>query len=579
MRRLLRLRGVGNKTRRVIATAVRILRQRLGSRAEAPAISSLDEEPTTGQRLDPGSLSIDLLARRLVPRAKADGSDRSAALIAALLGLSDAIEGPWPSQADVAEWAKVTRARVSQVAGQFQARWAREPAVTKLRADIQGFLEAAGGVMLVQELAEALIVARGSTEDEPRRSRLARAVLRAAVEVERAMGAPRFQPRRDGRRVLVALTQDLAGYAFRLGELADRLAEEDPLVPPQRVLQRLREVPAPGGSPPLADSRLIRLAAAVSTRAALSSRQELYPRGMDPARALKLSQGALHGVASLTVQEIRDRVRSRYSEAAPLPDRPALDGLLVEAGFELQWDPTLKGVGAYVGRLHEPFSVSSRTESAVRQTTGTVPTDAGDLAPEVADARLFEERLRRGLKEGSFYTLLVSPKDFQRACHELCARFPVERVDFEELFLRALRQVVEKAGAKWEAVVNADACPGDGKWNKLMVLVRRAMPLVEAELRAFRKPMLLVHAGLLARYDQMDLLERLRDSVGRPDGVAGLWLLVPGDHRPLIDGKLVPILSPGQRARIPESWIENRHRSDGNDPGQRAAHPGQRHPA
>ena len=44
---------------------------------------------------------------------------------------------------------------------------------------------------------------------------------------------------------LVALSQDLAGYAFRLGDLADKLAAEDPLVPPQRVLQRLREVSPP----------------------------------------------------------------------------------------------------------------------------------------------------------------------------------------------------------------------------------------------------------------------------------------------------------------------------------------------
>ena len=105
------------------------------------------------------------------------------------------------------------------------------------------------------------------------------------------MGEPRFQVRRDGDRVLIALSQDLAGYAFRLGDLADKLAAEDPLVPPQRVLQRLREVSPPGGAPVLTDSRLVRLAAAASCRAALSSRQELYPPGMDAARAIKLSQG------------------------------------------------------------------------------------------------------------------------------------------------------------------------------------------------------------------------------------------------------------------------------------------------
>ncbi|HKI18059.1 MAG TPA: BREX system serine/threonine kinase PglW, partial [Isosphaeraceae bacterium] len=395
--------------------------------------------------------------------------------------------------------------------------------------------------------------------------------------VERSMGEPRFQVRRDGDRVLVALSQDVAGYAFRLGDLADKLAAEDPLVPPQRVLQRLREVSPPSDTPVLTDSRLVRLAAAASRRGALSSRQELYPREMDAGRALKLSQGALYGVASLTAQEIRERVRSRYPEAVRLPDRPALDSLLHEAGFEFQWDPTLKGVGGYVSRLRDSISVSSRSESAVRQPTGMIPEGGLEVTPEIADARQFEDRLKHGIKEGSFYTLLVNPKYYQRASQELCRRFPVDLVDFEKLFLEALRQVVDKAGAKWDAVVSADATPGDGKWDKLMVLVKRTMPIVEQHLASSTRHVLLIYAGLLARYDQMALLERLRDKIGRRDGIPGLWLLIPGDHQALMDGKAVPVLSPGQRARIPESWLENRHRAGGGPVGQAASEVGRLH--
>jgi len=58
---------------------------------------------------------------------------------------------------------------------------------------------------------------------------------------------------------------------------------------------------------------------------------------MDAARALKLSPGALYGVRFLTVQQIRDRVSSRYPEAASLPERPALDDLLCETGFDFHW--------------------------------------------------------------------------------------------------------------------------------------------------------------------------------------------------------------------------------------------------
>jgi hypothetical protein len=264
------------------------------------------------------------------------------------------------------------------------------------------------------------------------------------------------------------------------------------------------------------------------------------------------------------VQEIRERVQSRYPEAAGLPDRPELDSLLQEAGFEFEWNPTLKGVGGYVSRFQDSVLISSQSKSALRESTAEALDGDREVTPDEADARQFEERLRRGIKDGSFYTLLVNPKYYKRAYEELCRRFPVELVDFEGRFLDALREVVDKAGAKWEAVVSADATRGDAKWDRLVVLVKRAIPLVEERLGAARKPMLVIYAGLLARYEQMGLLERLRDKIGRRDGIPGLWLLVPGDHQALMDGKVVPMLSAGQRARIPESWLENKHRANGS---------------
>ena len=93
-----------------------------------------------------------------------------------------------------------------------------------------------------------------------------------------------------------------------------------------------------------------------------------------------------------------------------------------------------------------------------------------------------------------------------------------------------------------------------------MLLVGRAMPRVEEQLSSAGSTLLLVNPGLLARYDKLDLLERLRDRVGRPGGPPGLWLLLPG-QQPLIDGKAVPLLSPAQRVHVPEGWLENRHRA------------------
>jgi hypothetical protein len=70
----------------------------------------------------------------------------------------------------------------------------------------------------------------------------------------------------------------------------------------------------------------------------------------------------------------------------------------------------------------------------------------------------------------------------------------------------------------------------------------------------------------LARYDQMDLLSQVREKVGRPDGIPGLWMLIPADLQtqlPVIDGKPVPVIGPAEWARIPESWLRNAHRSNG----------------
>lgn len=562
LKRLMAMPGVGNRTRREIALAVRILRERLGQ-PQAEGTLDIEKTETPSEQMDVANLSVDLVAPRVIrPGAKDDDTARQT--LQALLGLDPSLNDPWPSQSDVARLCQITRARVGQLVGKFLSRWTKDAAITRLRESIAEILERAGGVMTVVEVVEAVLVARGSIQDEPQRTQLATAVVRASVEVERMIVNPRFLVRRDHNRVFVALTQELASYANRLGDEADTLADEDPLVPPARVVQRLRHIQAPSGIIPLSDSRLIRLAAAASQHAAVSSRQELYPRGMEAIRALKLSQGALYGVRSLTIEQIRERVSSRYPEAAALPNRPLLDELLRETGFDFQWDAVAEAVGCYVSRLQLSVSVPSGSASLSRMPTIVGPVKDEEGTPEIADARQFEERLQRGIKDGSFLALLVNPKCYRRACKELCRRFPIQLVDFEALFLDTLQQVAEKANVNWDLVLKTDAAPHTGDWDKLMLLVGRTMPLVEQQLVQADKTMLMVYAGLLARYDQMTVLERLRDKVGRREGIPGLWLLVPNDQQAVIDGKAVPIISAGQRARIPESWLKNIHRASGN---------------
>ncbi len=556
-----RLRGVGQRTRREISAAVRILREQLGKPTRTD-LESLEETPSVETTTDVSSPSVDLLAQRLTRTGVREG-DTARATLQGLLGLDERLEGPWPSQAEIAAVAEVTRGRIGQLVGKFQARWAKDAALTKLRGDVAKIVNTAGGAMTIAELVEAILVARGSVKGEPQRTKLATAVTRACMEAERTMAEPRYLVRRDHGRAIVATSQDLADYAVRLGNEADKLAEEDPLVPAARVIQRLRAVSLPSDTEIIADTRLIKLAAAASQHAAVSSRQELYPRGMGAARALKLSQGALYGVPFLTIEQIRMRVSGRYPEAEALPGRPALDDLLQSAGLDFTWEPEAKEGGCYVSRLRDLLSISSGSESISRVTTAP-PAEAGEITPEIADARQFEERLARGLREGSFLALMVNPKYYQRAAEELCQRFPVKPIDFEGLFLDTLRAEAEQAKVEWDLVLKTDAKPGEGDWGKLLLLVGRAMPKVEQQLSTADKTVLMVYPGLLARYDQMTLLERLRDTVGRRNGVPGVWLLIPGDQQAMLDGKAIPLISPGQRTRVPLSWLQNVHRGSGN---------------
>ncbi|WP_164104217.1 BREX system serine/threonine kinase PglW [Candidatus Laterigemmans baculatus] len=565
MRRILRLRGVGNKTRREISLAIRILRERLGRPEQAGGVPQVSDEEAKDEDVD--SLSVDLLIRR-VTKASTRAGQAQQRVLEILLGLASDAQQAWATQSDVARCVEVTRARVGQIVGKLQERWRRDAAISRLREEIHEILVAAGGVLSAADLSEAVLAARGSVQDEPMRSQLAAAVTRAALEVERTTAEPRFLVRREGGRVIVATGQELAGYAFSLGRVADQLAAEDPLAAPARAMERLRAVPLPHEAEPLTDSRLLRLATAASETAAVSSRQEIYPRGMEATRALRLSYNALVGVKQLTVEEVLERVQGRYPDAAPLPGRPQLDDMLRAAGLELRWDPAAdyrkhgrRGVGCYVGPRGSGFTVTSGSETLQRQPTTRGPLPAGELSPEEADARQFEERLQRAARDGAFLALLVHPRDYQQAVEEIARRFSVEVVDFEATFLEQLKAAAEKARVDWTLVLKTDAKPGSGDWRKLLMLVSRAVKQMEEQIRGSDRTVLLTYANLLGRYEQLDLLDRLRDALGRDGRLPGLWLLVPGDHQPLMDGKAIPVLSPAQRAQVPESWIRNVHRS------------------
>jgi serine/threonine protein kinase len=567
------MRGVGHKTRRELVEILHKLAARFPEEREV----AIAPPPDAAKATEPRVSSVDLLAQQLVAARPARSHSSEPRVLLMLLGLDDAASSPvaaWPSQTEVAAAHDITRARVGQVLAAARERWSRNPSLTALRDDLAEAITAEGGVMTAAELIRSVLAARGSALEEPRRSRLASAVTRAAVEAERHRANPRWIVRRSGESILVAFDaptdgQRLLDYAEQLGRAADRPAALDPLLSPARVLEELQSVRAPEGHPALQPARLVRLAAAASASAVVSSRLEFYPRRMASERALRLAHGALVGSPELTVEQVRERVLARYPEAEPPPGRPDLDQLLMATGSHLAWvAEAAEGRGAYRAARVQAITVSSGSEPLPRAgTTDALPVDT---TPEIAAARHLEERLQRAAREGAFLALMVDPRHLGRAAEELGRRFDVEVRSLDEALIGRMRAEAARAGADWGVVLRADTAARESRdWQNLLLVVRRAMTTLESELAAGGRTRVLTHPGLLARYGLMDALQRLRDRAGRrpePGAPAlhGLWLLIPADDDnalPVLDGQAIPVIGPSQWAHLTPAWLANAHRA------------------
>ncbi len=220
------------------------------------------------------------------------------------------------------------------------------------------------------------------------------------------------------------------------------------------------------------------------------------------------------------------------------------------------------GKGVYRPQYRVP-EARPRTSTLPRLTTAAPPGDS--LSPAAEAAQALEERLTRAVHERRFLLLTVAPRHLLRAEEEILRRFPVTRLSLETLLLQEMRAVATAAGARWDVVLQADAAPPDSRdWRNLQILVRRAMPAVEQTLFAADRPVLLVYPGLLARYDQIPLLEKLRDACTQQRHAPGFLVLVPSDEQrtmPVLDGKPVPVILASEWARIPDAWLTNAHRA------------------
>jgi serine/threonine protein kinase len=562
--RLYRNKGIGQRTvrdvRRLAERAAAHFGKRSVSGGEGPPA---EQDPS----VDPRFWSIDLILARLVSR-QADSDE--AAVLRALLGL-DRLTGrdlPWPAAQDVAEGLGHARDEVARIIERARVRWSKDSPgwIGPLRDDVARLLEKHGAIMTREELVSAILSARGSAAADGERERHAAAVLYAAVELESSREGARVILYRGHHRLFVVGTPHLsegfgampaarARWAEALGAKADDLAAADPLFTADRALQELLGIQAPHGDPPLPGNRVRRLAVKASRGAALSSRFEIYPRDMPAARALKLGAGSLLGPRGLSAEAVQARVASRYPHAQPLPDRPRLDDLLDEAGLGLRWDPEQNCFRLPSARPGQIESSSLFT----RRTTVTEPADD----PALEEAWALEHRLERVLQQQRFLALTIAPPYHARAEAELSSRFGLSRVSLEAELLREMRGAAEALGVRWEKVRRADAAdPQSRDWRNLQRLVHRAASALEARLVERTDPTLLIYPGLLARYGQLGVLDRVRDACARQE-TSGIVLLIPADAQapmPMIDRAPLPVVHASDWARIPDAWLHNEHR-------------------
>jgi hypothetical protein len=296
----------------------------------------------------------------------------------------------------------------------------------------------------------------------------------------------------------------------------------------------------------LADTRLVELAAAVAQKAAASPRLELYPRDLDLARALRISQAAAGARQNrgLTAAALLERVRARFPELQldPPPTHVELEEALQAAGFGLHYDAGSKEFFA------PERDLSGLASSSGTSYAGPAHLQAAGLDPAEATRRALTDAAERG----GFLALTLHGAELPGTAEGLAAAYPMRAVDVDAEFLAAFRTLVAEQRQDWGKVLTLDARFGEsGHASRgLASYVEASWRRVGARLGELadepRTVLFCHHASLLARYFEQGgetVLKELQHAARLPERAPhGLWLLCPGEaarERPTLDGRTV----------------------------------------
>ncbi|MGW3249339.1 BREX system serine/threonine kinase PglW [Streptomyces fungicidicus] len=582
-----RARGAGNVIRKELNRRHRQWTQQLRKRAtpKKPVRVAADAPVETAE-------SVETLAARLVPAEAGPRTRPRRDIVLATLGLpgvAQAGELPsWPAQSAIAKALGVSQPTVSGNLSAAVEQWAALPWLERIQDELVTILSEQGRVMTAQELATELRVRHrphdeDGTEDRAGLQTQALAVVRAAAEVEDRRddaaaagdgdeeGASRFGVLRRGSAVLLALVDlpgsddptpvELAEYATLLGRAAEEVAARDPLPGGTTVLRELRAVPVPEGMAPLADTRLLTLAAAMAGGIGVTPRFELFPLDLGLDRALRISQAAA-GVRpgiGIDPDALLSKVRSRFPGLATLKGVTYVEWeeALAEAHFPLEYDRERRRF--FPPERDAELSRPPYSGSVLTSTGALYEAAQGQLAEGRDPRRVTEARLQEAVRRGGFLALTVRGVQLPRTADRLAARFDVLPVDVDELFLAALRSLADEQQVRWGALLKADAKftdtgrigPALASYTRLAAerVAARCTALAE---QAGPRTVLLAHrASLVARYWEAgghELLVSLEEAARRPAAVPhGLWLLIPMDDphaSAALDGRPAGVVDP-----------------------------------
>lgn len=521
-----RIRGLGETYRKEIQRRIREWRDRL-------EVSTVPDGGVLAR-------GIESLVETFLKAASA--KDRE--YVRALLGLPD--DGPsWPTGSEAASGAGLSREDGATTHTRVVKRWQKMEATDDVATDVVDIVARLGRIATLDEAAAELAGRRGAALEGDARVRHATAVVRAVYEVERLASEPRFEVQR--RRVLgenalllglkesadpggtgrVFLEPDLlADLAGDVGETAENLVAPDGqarrLVPAHEARTILTAKSNPDAE--ISPDRLVRLAAAVSPHAAVSSTDDLYAVDLPVQVAIELALRSRPG-REFTPEWVRRRVEGRFPELrAVVPGHPQLDPLVEAVQPDMVWSDD----------RYESRDSTRRAAVSTHLATNLATVSANETV------RL----LRESLSRRSARTLCVPRQRYVRTVTDLLATFPeIRHVDVAREVVDAARELASERQIPWDVVLEADAAaPGTDDHEQLRILMSDAMTTRWATLMATETALLLTSAGPLVRYGLTPLLSTLLDlSVARP---AARWLLVPRDSSdavPFLEHQPVPL--------------------------------------